>query len=88
MSQSQYYEKEWHNHHDSSPSQWGYNFPESYYQQPYQLTVSYTPYQDQAIEEEFSLEKSFEAFLESTRQVQNHNGLNSFKQFPNPRSLL
>ena len=54
----------------SSPSQWGYYSPESYYQQPYQQTVSYNPYQDQPIEEKSSLEKTFEAFLESTRQVQ------------------
>ena len=72
---------------NSSPSQWGYNFPESYYQQPYQQTVSYTPYQDQPIEEKSSLEKSFEAFLESTRQV-HHSELNSPKQFSNLRSLL
>ena len=44
--------------------------PESYYQQPYQQTASYNPYQDQPIEEKSSLEKTFEAFLESTRQVQ------------------
>ena len=68
MPQSQYYEQEWDNYHYSSPSQWGYNSPESYYQQPYQQTTSYTPYQDQPIEDKSSLEKSFEA--ESTRQVQ------------------
>ena len=70
MPQSQYYEQEWDNHHHSSSSQWGYNSPESYYQQPYQQTASYNPYQDQPIEEKSSLEKTFEAFLESTRQVQ------------------
>ena len=70
MPQSQYYEQEWDKHHHSSLSQWGYNSPESYYQQPYQQTASYNPYQDQPIEEKSSLEKTFEAFLESTRQVQ------------------
>ena len=53
-----------------SPNQWGYNSPESYYQQLYQRTTSYTPYQDQPVEEKSSLEKTFEDFLESTRQVQ------------------
>ena len=70
MPQFQYYEQEWDNHHHSSLSQWGYNSPESYYQQLYQQTASYTPYQDQPIKEKSSLEKTFEAFLESTRQVQ------------------
>ena len=49
MSQSQYYEQEW----DSSPlftESGGYNSPESYYQQPYQQTASYTPHQDEPIE--------------------------------------
>ena len=48
----------------------GYNSPESYYQQPFQQTTSYNPYQDQPIEEKSSLEKTFEVFLESIRQVQ------------------
>jgi len=46
MAQFEYYEQEWDNHHDSLPSQWGYNFSESYYQQSYEQTASYTPYQD------------------------------------------
>jgi len=69
MPQSQYYKQDWDNHHDPSLSQSGYNYPESYYQQPYQQTASYTAYQDQPIEENL-LYKSFEAFLESTRQLQ------------------
>ena len=44
MPQSQYYEQEWDNYQHSSLSQWGYNSPESYYQQPYQQTTSYNPY--------------------------------------------
>ena len=48
----------------------GIQLPESYYQQPYQQIASYNPYQDQPIEEKSSLEKTFEPFLESTRQVQ------------------
>ena len=70
MPQSQYYKQEWDNHHHSSQSQWAYNSPESYYQQPYQQRASYNPYQHQPIEEKSSLEKNFEDFLESTRQVQ------------------
>ena len=42
MPQSKYYEQECDNHYHSSPSQWGYNSPESYYQQAYQQTASYT----------------------------------------------
>ena len=68
MPQSQYYEKDWNNHHHYSQSQWGYNSPESYDQPPYQHLTSYTPYQDQHIEEKSELEKSLEAFLGSTRQ--------------------
>ena len=67
---SQYYEQEWDNHPHSSPSQWGYNSPESYYQHSYKQTTSYTPYQDEPIEEKSSLQKTFETFLEFTRQVQ------------------
>ena len=48
----------------------GIQLPDSYYQQSYQQTASYTPYQDQPIEEKSSLEKSLEAFFDSTRQVQ------------------
>ena len=65
MPQSQYYEQECDNQHHSSLSQWGYSFPESYYQQPYQQTASYNPYQNQPKEEKPYLEKTFEAFLES-----------------------
>ena len=35
--------------------------PSLYYQQPYQQTASYTPYQDEPIKEKSSLEKTFEA---------------------------
>ena len=56
MPQYQYYEKERDNHHHSSPSEWGYNSPESYYQQPYQQTASYTSYQDEPIEEKSFLD--------------------------------
>jgi len=48
----------------------GNTTPESYDQPPYQHPFSYTPYQEQSIEEKSSLEKSFEVFLESTRQIQ------------------
>ena len=48
----------------------GIQLPESYYQQPYQQTTSHPLYQDQPIKENFSLGKSLEAFLQSTRQVQ------------------
>jgi len=48
------------------PSQWGYNSLESYYQKSFQKTASYSPYQDQLIEEKSSLEKSFEVFIKST----------------------
>jgi len=51
MPMSQYYEQDWNDHHHSSPSQWGYNSPESYGQPPYQQPISYTPYQDQPFEE-------------------------------------
>ena len=70
MPQPQYYEQDWDDHHHSLPSQWGYNSSESYYQQPDQHSAPHTQYQDQPIEEKSSLEKSFEAFLESTRQFQ------------------
>ena len=53
MSQAQYYEQEWVNHQHSSPSQWGYNSPEFYHQQPHQQTASYNPYQGQPIEEKY-----------------------------------
>jgi len=46
MPQPQYYEQDWDDHHHSSPIQWGYNFPESDYQQPDQHLASYTQYQD------------------------------------------
>jgi len=66
--QPHYYEQDCDDHHHSSLSQWGYNSPESYYQQLDQYSVSCAQYQDQPIEEKSSLEKSFEAFLESRRQ--------------------
>jgi len=66
--QSQYYELDRNDHHHSSLSRWGCNSPESYGQPPYQQPSSYTPYQDQLIEEKKSkLEKTLEAFLESGR---------------------
>ena len=46
MPQPKYYEQDWDDHHHSSPIQWGYNFPESDYQQPDQHLASYTQYQD------------------------------------------
>ena len=67
MSQPQYYEQDWNDHYHSLLSQWGYNSPESYYQQPDQHSALCTPYQDQPIKEKSSLEKSFKAFLESMR---------------------
>ena len=59
MPQSQYYEQEWDNHHHSSPSQWGYNSPESYHQQPHQQTASYNPYQDPTYRREIFFRKDF-----------------------------
>ena len=64
----------------------GINSPESYYQQSYQQTASYNPYEDQPIEEKSSLEKTFEAFLESTRQVQII--ANSILPKPYPKSKI
>ena len=42
-----------------------------YGQPPYQQPASYTPHQDQHIEEKSELEKSLDAFLESGGQIQN-----------------
>jgi len=82
MLQPQYYEQDWDDHHHPSSSQWGYNSPESYYQQSGQHLASYTQYQDQPIEAKFFLEKIFEAFLETTRQLQISTDSNSQVQDP------
>ena len=58
----------------------GIQLPKSYYQ-PYQQSASYTPYQDQPIEEKTDLEKSLEAFLESGRQNQNMKDSQSHQNF-------
>ena len=42
MTQSQYNEQDWNNHHYSSQSQWEYNAPEPYCQPPFQPFSSYT----------------------------------------------
>jgi len=45
--------------------------PKSYGQKPYQHLPLYTPFQNQPIKENSDWEKSYEAFLEYTRQNQN-----------------
>ena len=70
MSQSQYYEQDWNNHHHSSQSQWGYNSPESYSQPPYQHLTSYTPSPEQTLEESVDWEKRMEALEELERPIQ------------------
>jgi len=44
LPQPEYYEQDWDDHHHSSSSQWGYNSPDIYYQQPDQHSTSYTQY--------------------------------------------
>ena len=66
--QSQYYEQDWNNHHYSSQSQWGYNFPESYCHPPFQHSVSNFPSHDQPIEENFEAMKIIEAMIEFQEQ--------------------
>ena len=67
MPKSQYYEQDWNNHHYSSQSQWGYNFPESYYQPPFQhSTYNFSSY-DQLIEEKSEVMKSIEVIIESQK---------------------
>ena len=65
MPQSQYNEQKLESSSPLSQSQWGYTYPESYYQPPYQHSASYTRYQDQPIEEKSDLEKSMEALCEA-----------------------
>ena len=48
----------------------GIQTPKPNCQQSYQHPPSYTLFQDQPIEEKLDLEKSFEAFLESTRKFE------------------
>jgi len=55
----------------------GIQLPRSYGQKPYQYPPSYTPFQDQPID----LEKSYEAFLESTRQIQNPTDSQAYQDF-------
>jgi len=75
MPQSQYYEQDWNNHLHSSSSQWRYTSPESYCDPHFQHSASYTPCQEQSIEEKSKLTKSLEALLESQRQFQNMTDL-------------
>jgi len=49
--QSQYYERDWNNHHHSSQRQCEYNSPESYDQKPYQHPASYASFLKQPIKE-------------------------------------
>ena len=63
--QSQYYEQDWNNYHHSSPSQWGYNSPESYCQPPFQHSALNFPRHDQPIEEKSEVTKSIEVMIES-----------------------
>ena len=72
MPQSQYYEQEWNNHRlHSSLSQWGYNSLKSFYQPPYQHLASYTPYQDNSMEEKSDFDKILKAI---ERRIQNLEG--------------
>ena len=68
MSQSQYYEQDWNNHHYSSQSQLGYNSPESYCQPPFHHSASNFSSHNQPIEEKYEVKKSIEAMIESQEQ--------------------
>jgi len=59
----------------------GIQLPRSYSQPPYQQPASYTPYQDQPIEEKSELEKSLEAFLEFGWQIQNMKDSQAYQSF-------
>jgi len=64
MSQLQYYEEDWNDHHHSSPNQWRYNAFESYYQPSFQQSSSYSLFSNQPIEEEFDIKRSEKVILE------------------------
>ena len=59
----------------------GIQLPRSYGQKPYQYPPSYTPFQDQPIEAKLDLEKSYEAYLESTHQIQNPTDSQAYQDF-------